>query len=96
MYNDYRQTDFFWGALVGGAVATLTTLLFTTKKGKEVQEHIENAYHDVEEAIKNKMEASKEKVEEGAGYVHKKVAEAFKPNEDRSRSKQEETSKASK
>ena len=85
MYNDSRQTDFFWGALVGGAVATLTTLLFTTKKGKEVQERIGNAYNEVEEAIKNKMEASKEK-----------VAGALKPHEDHERSKHEETAKHSK
>ncbi len=96
MYDNDRQKDFFWGAFVGGAVATLTTLLFTTKKGKEVQDRIESTYNEIEKAISNKMAESKEKLEEGAESAHKKVAHALKHPEDHTRSKQEEAHKHSK
>jgi gas vesicle protein len=96
MYDNYRQKDFFWGALVGGTVAALTTLLFTTKKGKEIQKHIENAYGEVEDAVTSKLSETKEKLEDTADHVHKKMTAAAKAHDDHPRSKHEEVSKSSK
>ena len=69
-----KHNDFFWGALAGGTVAALTTLLFTTKKGKQLQSQIEDAYNEVEEVVKSKFADSKEKLEDAAENVHKKIA----------------------
>lgn len=72
MYGNCRYQDFFWGAMIGGTVATLTTLLFTTKKGKELQDRIVDKYQDVEDNMKNLADSSKNKLEE-AGETAKKV-----------------------
>ncbi len=74
MDRHYKQ-DFFWGALVGGAVATLSTLLFTTKKGKQLQRQIADFYHEVEEKTEDVISQSKEKVGKGIDYVEKKASE---------------------
>ena len=112
MYDRYGQTNFLWGALVGGAVATLTTLLFTTKKGKQLQDQIAGAYNDAEESIKSAYKgaeetvkgaynASKDKVEEALDRVQKKMApnqdeRSGSNQDDRLRAKHEEAHKASK
>lgn len=59
-----RQKDFFFGALVGGTVATLTSLLFTTKKGKQIQRQIADTYDEVEGSVKDAFSEVKSKVEE--------------------------------
>ena len=78
--NDKK--DFFWGAIAGGAVATLTALLFTTRKGKQIQGKICSIYDDVEDTVKNAIsdtkEAvsdSKEKLEDAAEHAEKKAAQ---------------------
>lgn len=78
MYGNCRQKDFFWGVLIGGTVATLTSLLFTTKKGKEIQRHIADVYDDIEERVKDTLSDSKEKLEETAENVSKKIAHKAK------------------
>ena len=91
MDNNYRQTNFLWGALVGGTVAALTTLLFTTKKGKQIQDQIGDAYDEVEETVKNKFAGSKEKLEEIADQAHKKMTSAPHHEDHNSKEKSEET-----
>ena len=72
MNENYRQKDFFWGALVGGTVATLTTMLFTTKKGKEIQNKIADTYQDMEESVKEAASNAKEKASDAADHLGKK------------------------
>ncbi|MBI3508479.1 MAG: YtxH domain-containing protein [Chlamydiia bacterium] len=76
MHENCRQKDFFWGAVVGGAVATLTTMLFTTKKGKEIQNKITDTYQEMEESVKgaaaHAKETVKEKAEEATDHWEKK------------------------
>ena len=74
METNDRPKDFFFGALMGGAIATLTALLFTTKKGKQIQRQIGEAYEDIEEAVKRPFQEVKEKGEEVIDQVSKKVA----------------------
>ena len=62
------------GTLVGGTVATLVSLLFTTKKGRQIQKQVADLYEDVEEKVKDAFNDTKEKVEEGVEHVSKKVA----------------------
>lgn len=73
MNGNYRQKDFFWGALVGGTIATLTTLLFTTKQGKKIQQRIADKYEEIEDSVKDAMTDSKEKLEETAEQAGKKL-----------------------
>jgi gas vesicle protein len=80
-----RQKDFFWGAVLGGTLATLSVLLLTTKKGKEIQRRIGEIYDEVEENIKDKISDAKhtladvkEKAEETAEHAGKKVASKLK------------------
>jgi gas vesicle protein len=76
--TNYRQKDFVWGALVGGAVATLTALLFTTKKGKQIREQIGDLYHEIEGNVKSALSESKDKIEEGVETLSKKAASVGK------------------
>ena len=55
MYGNCRQKDFFWGALVGGILGTLSTLLFTTKKGRQIQQQITEAYEGIEDSVKTSI-----------------------------------------
>ncbi len=62
MNNHCKQIDFFLGALVGGAIGSLSVMLFTTKKGKQLQRHIGDAC----ENVKDTFFEAKEKVEDMA------------------------------
>jgi gas vesicle protein len=73
-----RQKDFFWGALLGGTLATLSVLLFTTKKGKQIQRQIGDFYDEIEETVKGTVSDAKDKVEETADHAGKKIAAKFK------------------
>lgn len=92
MYNHSRQKDFCWGALIGGSVAVLTSLLFTTKKGRQIQRKIADTYEDIEESVREKFSDAKEKVEEkfsdakekveeGVHNAHKKAANKLKDDD---------------
>jgi gas vesicle protein len=73
MYDHSRQKDFVCGALVGGTVAVMASLLFTTKKGRQIQRKIAEAYDDIEEKISDQFSDAKNKVEEGADHLYKKT-----------------------
>jgi len=76
MYNYSRQKDFCWGAIIGGGVAVLTSLLFTTKKGRQIQRKIADAYEDVEESVRDKFLDAKEKAEEKLSDTKEKVEDS--------------------
>lgn len=80
MYAE-RQKDFFFGALVGGTLATLVSLLFTTKKGKQIQEQIGDLYEKAEEKVKEAFEDTKNKVGDSAEHLGKKIAQKTKSDE---------------
>jgi gas vesicle protein len=73
MYG-HNKSDFVWGALIGGTVATLVSLLFTTKKGRQIQKQVCDLYESAEETVKDAFNDTKEKVEEAADHVGKKIA----------------------
>lgn len=77
MYNDHRYGDFFWGAVAGGAIATLTTLLFTTKKGSRIQDKIVEKFHDLEDGFTD----AKEKAEDVAHDTVRKAAHKVKKDD---------------
>ena len=56
-----NKKDFLWGAVVGGTVATLVSLLFTTKKGKQILHHVGEFYEDVEIVLKRLLLTRKKK-----------------------------------
>ncbi len=76
-----RQADFFWGAVIGGAIATLTSLLFTTKKGKQIQRQVGDMYDDVEDSVKDFFADSEDKIESAVENVGKKVAQKAKSDD---------------
>ncbi len=76
-----RQNDFLWGAVVGGTVATLTALLFTTKKGKQIQNQIAEKYEELEDAVKDGLSDAKEKVEDTAENAGKKIHQKLKKDD---------------
>lgn len=73
MYGQHKQTDFLWGALVGGTVATLTTLLFTTKAGKQLQNKIGDIYDEVEDSARKAFSETKDKVKEKVDQFEKNM-----------------------
>lgn len=77
-YNHNRGTDFVLGAVVGGSIAALTTLLFTTKQGKRIQSKIKDKFEELEDDAKEGLSNAKEHVEEAGEHVRKKVAHAAK------------------
>lgn len=64
MYTNYRFQDFFFGAFVGGTIGALVTMLFTTEKGKQLQEGISEKYEELKENAKEKVSNAAGKVEE--------------------------------
>lgn len=78
MYGDCRQKDFFWGALTGGALATLSALFFLTKKGKQIQRQISDAYEEIEDSVKDTFASSKEKATEAIDQAGKKFGSKIK------------------
>lgn len=80
MYG-HNKSDFVWGALVGGTVATLVSLLFTTKKGRQIQKQVCDLYEDAEETVKATFNDTKEKVEDAVDHAGKKIAHKAKHEE---------------
>lgn len=89
MYGNTKERDFLLGALTGGAIAVLTTLLFTTKKGIKIKDKICDVFEDMEESAKEHLSESKEavkstaseakdKAEEEAEHIRKKAHESTK------------------
>ncbi len=78
MYSNHRQKDFFWGALVGGAITTLTTLLFTTKKGKQIREQVAETCENFQDSINGALTDAKDKLEEPVEQIEKKLAHKHK------------------
>ena len=51
MYHTNRNAEFLLGTFVGASIATLTTLLFTTKKGILLKDKIVEKYHQMEDGV---------------------------------------------
>ena len=78
MYGYSRPKDFLVGALVGGTIATLTVLLMTTKKGKQLRKQVADFCGEVQENVSEAFSDSKEQLEDAAEHVGKKVAHKVK------------------
>jgi gas vesicle protein len=44
-----RSNKFMIGAIVGGTVGALTTLLFNTNEGKKIQKRLMKKFHEMDE-----------------------------------------------
>ena len=79
MYHTNRNGEFFLGALVGASIATLTTLLFTTKKGIQLKDKVVEKYHQMEDGI---VEA-KDKAADALHDAKEKVADSLHDAKDK-------------
>lgn len=79
--SNCRQKDFLLGTLVGGTLATLSVMLFTTKKGKQLQRQITDACEDVKDAFfqaKDKAEEVGEEALDSGEHLTKKAVHKVK------------------
>lgn len=76
MSNNCRQTDFVLGALVGGSLVTLSVMLFSTKKGKQLQRHICDACDDVKDSFLHAKDNIKDKLLQAKDHVEETAQEA--------------------
>ena len=74
MFSNHNSQDFIIGAVIGSTMGVLATMLFTTKKGKEIRKNIADKYHELEEGIKD----TAENIEDAAEHTVKKAADKFK------------------
>lgn len=72
MSDNYKQ-DLLLGAFFGGTIATLATLLFTTKKGKQLRDKVGDFCEDVGENVTEALSDAKEDVEKTAEHAAKKI-----------------------
>ena len=77
MYHSNRNGDFVLGALVGGGIAVLTTLLFTTKKGTQIKNMVVEKCQQLEEELSN----AKDEAVDTAHDAVKKGAQKLKKDE---------------
>jgi gas vesicle protein len=77
MFNNNKTQDFILGAVIGGTVGALTTMLFTTKKGKELRKNIADKYHELEENLKE----TADDLQDSAKSQVNKVASKFKKDD---------------
>lgn len=57
--NSKTQTNFIMGAVVGGALSALVTLLFTPIAGSKIRAHLSNGFNGVLNGHKHKSPSHK-------------------------------------
>lgn len=73
--SEHSYIDLFEGILIGGSLGAMTTFLFGTKKGKEVQKHLMQKY----KKIGAKAEHMRDKLDKAMkSPVAKKIKRAAK------------------
>jgi gas vesicle protein len=77
MFENNKSNAFVLGTLIGGAVGTLTTMLFTTQKGHQVRRKIVDKLTELEEGVKSKAE----ELEDSAEHHLKKLAGKHKKDD---------------
>ncbi len=77
MFENHKSPGFLMGALVGGAIGALTTMLFTTQKGRQLRKKIIDKLTELEEDVKSKAE----ELEESAEHHIKKMTGKHKKDE---------------
>jgi gas vesicle protein len=77
MFENHKSQGFVWGALVGGAIGALTTMLFTTQKGQQLRKKIVAKCNELEEGIKS----TAEDLEDSAEHHIKKMTGKHKKDE---------------
>ena len=66
MSKNNNGLDFIIGALTGGTIAVLSTLLYTTKTGKKISNQIVGKFYELEDGVKDAFSCCKEKAEDFA------------------------------
>jgi gas vesicle protein len=77
MFENNKSNAFVLGTLIGGAVGTLATLLFTTQKGTQVRKKIVDKLTELQEEAKSKAE----ELEDSAEHHLKKLAGKHKKDD---------------
>ncbi len=71
--QDHNMQDFLLGAVIGSALGTLTTCMFTTKKGHQIQRKVAGKYHDFEHVVKGFVRQNMKKIGIRSGkHKHKR------------------------
>jgi gas vesicle protein len=74
MYHHSNQNGLFLlGALAGGIVATLTTLLFTTKKGEQIKNMIVEKCHSLEDGLSHTQETVERSAKDACNAIEKSI-----------------------
>ena len=70
-----RSNKFMIGAIVGGTVGALTTLLFNTHEGKKIQKKLMKKFHEMDERTGhfgiNKIPLGHKKMSQKTGWKSK-------------------------
>jgi gas vesicle protein len=70
--------DFLLGAMLGSTLGALTAMMFTTKKGHEIQDDLMDKYHEFEDQIKAYSAKGKRKVKRAMNHLAKKAHKKVK------------------
>lgn len=73
MSKDQAGKDFLIGAMIGSTVGALSAMMFTTKKGHQIQGEIAEKYHDVEKLVKSYAFGQKRKVKKAVRKAKRTV-----------------------
>lgn len=75
--DHYRAEGFIVGALVGAAVAALSSLLLAPKSGRELREDIGDTTHKALDQANNYLDTARQKGQEVAHDVEQQASEYF-------------------
>ena len=53
----HQSSGFLMGTVLGGTLATMAVLFFTTKQGHKIQREVVHKYHDIENTAKHYVKA---------------------------------------
>jgi len=70
--------DFLFGAMLGSTLGALTAMMFTTKKGHEIQEDLMEKYHEFEDHIKSYTKTNKRKAKHAINQIAKNIEKKIK------------------
>ncbi|HSX10305.1 MAG TPA: YtxH domain-containing protein [Chlamydiales bacterium] len=73
--------DFLVGAMLGSTLGALTAMMFTTKKGHQIQEDLIEKYHEFEDHVKAYAKSNKRKARHAMGKIAKNIEKKIKKAE---------------
>ena len=78
MHKKHGGKDFLLGAMLGSTLGALTAMMFTTKKGHEIQDDLMDKYHEFEDQIKAYSTVGKRKAKRAMNQISKKIQKKAK------------------